>query len=59
MKNQEEVKMNRQEAWNEIEELHCSLRELNDNDLVECRQSLIDRATLVMEYLGVGVKDES
>ena len=51
--------MNRQQAWNEIEELHCSLRELNDNDLVECRQSLIDRVTLVMEYLGVGDKDES
>ena len=40
-----------EEAWNEAEELNTSLRELNDSDLVDCRQSLIDRTNRIMEAL--------
>ena len=40
-----------EEAWNETEELNTSLRELNDSDLVACRQSLIDRTNRIMEAL--------
>ena len=40
-----------EEAWNEVEELNTSLRELNDSDLVNCRQALIDRTNRIMEAL--------
>ena len=39
------------EAWNETEELHCSLRELNDEDLLNCRKALIERAKKIMRLL--------
>jgi len=40
-----------EEAWNEAEELNTSLRELNDYDLVACRQDLIDRTNRIMQAL--------
>ena len=40
-----------EEAWNRAEELNTSLRELNDYDLVACRQDLIDRTNRIMEAL--------
>ena len=40
-----------EEAWNEEEELNTSLRELSDADLVDCRQTLIDRTNRIMEAL--------
>ena len=40
-----------EEAWNEAEELNCSLRELNDDDLVDCRQALIERTKKIMNLL--------
>ena len=40
-----------EEAWNEAEELNTSLRELNDSDLVACRQALIDRTNRIMQAL--------
>ena len=36
------------EVWNEAEELHCSLKELNDEDLLDCREALIERAKKIM-----------
>ena len=36
------------EAWNEAEELNCSLRELTDYELVDCRQALINRTNILM-----------
>ena len=36
------------EAWNEAEELNCSLRELNDKDLIDCREALINRSQIIM-----------
>ena len=35
------------EAWNEAEELNCSLRELNDKDLIDCREALINRSQII------------
>lgn len=34
--------------WNEAEELSCSLRELTDDELIECRDALLDRAEAIM-----------
>ena len=41
----------KEEIFDQIEELNTSLRELNDFDLVDCRQALIDRTNLVMGLL--------
>ena len=38
-------------AWNEAEELDCSFQELDDVDLVECREALHNRAKLIMSAL--------
>ena len=46
-----------EEAWNEAEELNCSLRELSNQDLIECRQALIDRTNRIMSALDeIGVE---
>ena len=39
---------NREAIWDEAEELSCSLRELTDAELVECRDALLDRAKRIM-----------
>ena len=33
----------KEEIFDQIEELNCSLRELTDYELVDCRQALINR----------------
>ena len=43
-----------EEAWDEAEELNCSLRELNDDELVDCRQALLDRTKKIMSLLDKG-----
>jgi len=40
-----------EEAWNEAEELKTSLTQLNDNDLVACRQDLINITDRIMQAL--------
>ena len=40
-----------EEAWNEAEELKTSLTHLNDNDLIACRQDLINITNQIMEAL--------
>ena len=40
-----------EDAYNEIEELKTSLKDLNDTDLLNSRQALIDRTNRVMEAL--------
>ena len=35
--------------WNEADELSCSLRELTDDELIECRSALLDRVKAIME----------
>ena len=39
-------------AWDQAEELNTSLRELSDQDLIDCRQALIDRSKEIMDLLG-------
>ena len=41
------------DAWDVAEELHCSLRELNDEELVDCRKALITRTEKIMKYLEI------
>ena len=40
-----------EDAYNEIEELKTSLKDLSDADLLNSRQALIDRTNRVMEAL--------
>ena len=40
-----------EEAWNETEELNTSLRELSDDDLLDCRDTLINRTVRIMNTL--------
>ena len=47
------------EAWNEAEELNCSLRELNDEDLIDCREALINRSQIIMNLLDQHVPQEN
>ncbi len=46
------------EAWNEAEELNCSLKELNDKDLIDCREALINRSQIIMNLLDQHVPQE-
>ena len=40
-----------EEEWNQAEELKTSLTQLNDNDLIACRQDLINITNQIMEAL--------
>ena len=40
-----------EDAWNEAEELNTSLRELSDDDLVDCRDALLNRTVRIMNAL--------
>ena len=40
-----------EEAWNQAEELKTSLTQLSDNDLIACRQDLINVTNRIMEAL--------
>ena len=40
-----------EEAWNRAEELKTSITQLNDNDLIACRQDLINVTNQIMEAL--------
>lgn len=39
---------NIEDIWNQAEEILCSLRELTDDELIECRDALMKRARLIM-----------
>lgn len=39
-------------AWNEAEELHCSLSTLSFAEIEECHDSLVARAEKIMKLLG-------
>jgi hypothetical protein len=43
-----EVKKDLAFIWNEAEELSCSLRELTDDELIDCRSALLDRVKAIM-----------
>lgn len=45
----EEYELDLAFIWNEAESLSCSLKELTDDELIECRSALLDRAKAIME----------
>lgn len=44
----ENLKVDLAFIWNEAEELSCSLRELTDDELIDCRDALLDRVKAIM-----------
>ena len=38
-------------AWNAAEELHSGLNEMTDDEILDCKNSLIDRAKVIMSRL--------
>ena len=39
---------NIEDIWNQAEEILCSLRELTDDELIDCRDALMQRARSIM-----------
>jgi hypothetical protein len=46
------------DAWNEIEETITSFNELSDEELIECKSSLLSRLEIALCYLGKYVPTE-
>jgi len=38
-------------AWNEAEEIHSGLNEMTDEEIIECKDALIERASIIMKEL--------
>ena len=38
-------------AWNEAEEMHSGLNEMTDEEIIECKDALIERASIIMKEL--------
>ena len=38
-------------AWNEAEEIHSGLNEMTDEEIIECKDALIERANIIMREL--------
>ena len=49
------------EAWDNAEELHSGLREMTNEEIIECKDALIERASRIMvaldEYAESGEED--
>tara|TARA_R110000744_G_scaffold357572_1_gene464419 strand:- start:233 stop:388 length:156 start_codon:yes stop_codon:yes gene_type:complete len=43
--------MSKEEAWNEIEEAHCSLTTLSIYEIEECLEAITNRLKKVMKFL--------
>ena len=43
--------MSKEEAWNEIEEAHCSLTTLSISEIEECREAITNRLEKAMKLL--------
>ena len=39
------------EAWDQGEELHSGLREMTNEEIIECKDALIERASRIMSVL--------
>ena len=47
-----------EESWHQVRELNESLRELSDDDLVDCRDALLNRTIRIMNALEeIGTQD--
>ena len=38
-------------AWDEAEEIHSGLNEMTDEEIIECKVALIERASIIMREL--------
>jgi enhancing lycopene biosynthesis protein 2 len=38
-------------AWDEAEEMHSGLNEMTDEEIIECKDTLIERANIIMKEL--------
>ena len=38
-------------AWNEAEEMHSGLNEMTNEEIIECKDALIERANIIMREL--------
>ena len=38
-------------AWDEAEEIHSGLNEMTDEEIIECKDALIERASIIMKEL--------
>jgi hypothetical protein len=47
------------EAWDQAEELHSGLREMTDEEIIECKGALIERASRIMSVLEEYAQSES
>lgn len=45
-------------AWNEAEELYSSLKSSSDDDIISCKEILINRGKKIMEWLSKYVPEE-
>ena len=45
------MKMSKEEAWNEIEEAHCSLTTLSIYEIEECLEAITNRLEKAMKFL--------
>ena len=43
--------MSKEEAWNEIEEVHCSLTTLSISEIEDCLDAITDRLEKAMKLL--------
>jgi len=43
--------MSKEEAWNEIEEVHCSLTTLSISEIEDCLNAITDRLEKAMKLL--------
>ena len=41
----------KEEIFDQVEELNCSLRELTNQDLIDCRSALIDRTKTLFSLI--------
>ena len=39
------------ELFDQVDELNCSLRELTDQDIIDCRSALIDRTKILLSLI--------
>lgn len=46
-------------AWNEVEEAHCSLNELNDEEVISCLDAIKKRLRVAMDLLGKYFTDKA
>ena len=52
------MKTSKEEAWNEIEEVHCSLTTLSISEIEDCLDAITDRLEKAMKLLDKEITNE-